>query len=378
MNPYDTAMAIMKAIGDIFKFIGKTFSFTCSLISKIWNVFIDFIRNICTSIGIMGLSNIFLKISLSGLVGVMVLSVLSLIPDFITYFGCRLSKNYRKLNTKEEKSEYTSKHTHFLLKLILSIHNNSLRKRAEKVAKKAAKIEKKRVKKEEKISKKQLKIVKEKEKTENIIDGAIDEVLNQEFVYDVPVDEDIEVIVNDKEIDASPVVENNLLAPCLPQTDSFEQVSNSKDIIADINESIMEIQEQQTKSNIKILYSSDIVGKMLRKGVVLDRRMGKENYPVLIDFTNKPTEFFTGHLCDDESGIKVKKYINGELVEYILDNSSILEDAKIIESINDKETLESLRVKLQNDARYQKNMKNFFNIHDKAMVKVKELKDNKI
>ena len=353
MNPYDAAMATMKAIGDIFRFIGKAISFTFNGIGKIWTLFIDFIRNICTSIGIMGLSSTLAKIALSGLVGICVLSVLSLIPDLITYFGCRLSKNYRKLNTKEEKSEYTSKHTHFLLKLFLSMHNNSLRRKAEKVAKKAAKNEKKRAKREEKLSKKEAKIAKEIEKTEGIVDESIDEILNEEFIYDVPVDEDFEVVVDEKGVEVEPVSEETLPAISLPEVPAPTEVP--------------------FESNIKILYTSDIVGKMLRKGVVLERKMSTINNPVLIDFTNKPTEIFTGHLCDSESGIRVKKYINGELVEYMLDNPEILNNPQILESINDKETLESLRTRLQNDFRYQANMNTFFNIHDKAMIKVKEI-----
>lgn len=353
MNPYDAAMATMKAIGDIFRFIGKAISFTFNTIIKVWNVLVELVRNICTSVGIMGLSSGLARFALSSLVGICVVSVLSLIPDLITYFGCRLSKNYRKLNTKEEKSEYRSKHTHFLLKLFLSMHNNSLRKKAEKVAKKAAKNEKKRAKREEKLSKKEAKIAKEIEKTEGIVDESIDEILNEEFIYDVPVDEDFEVVVDEKGVIPEPVSEEILPAISLPEVPVPTEVP--------------------FESNIKILYTSDIVGKMLRKGVVLERKMSTINNPVLIDFTNKPTEIFTGHLCDSESGIRVKKYINGELVEFMLDNPEILNNSQILESINDKEVLENLRTRLQNDVRYQTNMKNFFNIHDKAMIKVKEI-----
>ena len=351
MNPYDAAMATMKAIGDIFRFIGKAISFIFNTIGNIFNLFIDFIRNICTSIGIMGLSSTLARIALSGLVGICVLSVLSLIPDLITYFGCRLSKNYRKLNTKEEKREYTSKHTHFLLKLFLSMHNNSLRRKAEKIAKKAAKREKKYAKKQERLSKKEAKIAREIEKTEGIVDESIDEILNEEIIYDDPVIEDFEV-VDEEEVTVEPVNEEILPVFALPE---------------------VPVATEKFESNIKILYTSDIVGKMLRKGVVLDRRMSATNKPVLIDFTDKPTEIFTGHLCDSESGIRVKKYINGELVEYMLDNPEILNNPQILESINDKETLESLRTRLQNDFRYQANMHTFFNIHDKAMIKVKEI-----
>lgn len=373
MNPYDAAMATMKAIGDIFRFIGKAISFIFTSIGKILNVFIDITRSICNSIGIMGLSSPLLKIVLSGLVSICVLSVLSLIPDLITYLCCRLSKNYRKLNTKEEKREYTSKHTHFLLKLFLSMHNNSLRRKAIRIAKKTAKNEKKMAKKEEKVSKKEVKKAKEIKKTESVVDEAINEVLNDESAYCFPTYINFEDVTDKKFVSASPVREESL--PTMPAflIPSKYAAHEESDFPTLSEPSYLDEPTETFESNIKILYSSDIVGKMLRKGVVLDRRMSHENQPVLIDFTDKPKEIFTGHLCDSESGIRVKKHINGEMVEYVLDNPEILNNPQILESINDKETLEALRTRLQNDIRYQTNMKKFFNIHDKAMVKVKEI-----
>lgn len=369
MNPYDAAMATMKAIGDIFRFIGKAISFIFTTIGKIFNVFIDITRSICNSIGIMGLSSTLLKIVLSGLVSICVLSVLSLIPDLITYFGCRLSKKYRKLTTKEEKREYRSKHTHFLLKLFLAMHNNSLRKKAVRVAKKTAKNEKKMAKKEEKLSKREAKKAKEMEKTEGIVDESIDEILNSEPVSETTDDDFAFEEVDDNVCASISLAEEENLSDkpafLIPRKYSKREEFDYPPLPSEPTETF--------ESNIKILYSSDIVGKMLRKGVVLERKMSTINNPVLIDFTNKPTEIFTGHLCDSESGIRVKKYINGELVEFMLDNPEILNNPQILESIRDKEELETLRAILQNNVRYQTNMKNFFNIHDKAMMKVKEI-----
>jgi len=330
MNPADTLDSIVNIFKGIFGFIGKIFSFTGNIISKLYNLFIEFTRTICVSLGIMGLSSELLKIALSGLVGVIVLAIFSLIPDLITFLTCRLSKKYRKLTTKEEKSEYTSKHTHFLLRLFLSMRNASLRRKAARVARRAEKLAERRNVEEERVP--------ETPEYEEVLDEVIEESLSD--AYEAP---EIEIPVEEVNVEDVPVH--------FPEVEEVPTVEN----------------------NIKILYSSNIIGKMLRKGVVLDRRMSTTDNPVLIDFSGeKPKEVFTGHLCDNESGIRYKKMVEGSIVEYMLDDPALLANPKLVESINDADMLRKLRERLQADIRYQSNLHNFFTIHDKAMIKSRE------
>ncbi len=90
----------------------------CSSIFKTF--FIFFYNSVEFIASIFGINNFVVKLVIAALYMIL----LSAIPDFISFFTCRIKKEYRKLKTKEEKKEYCSKHIHFGLKIFLTIKNN--------------------------------------------------------------------------------------------------------------------------------------------------------------------------------------------------------------------------------------------------------------
>lgn len=227
------------------------------------------------------------------LVFVLVSFAYSIVPDLITYYGCRLSKKYRELNTKEEKKEYASKHTHLALRAILEIMNKRDKKKAENV--------------------------------ENLSNSLDNESILSENV--------------DKMVQAN-----------------IQNLSNN-------NENVV---KDENKTNIKMIYSSNLIGNMLRKGTVLKRRFLASDKPVLIDFNGEPKEIFTNYSCSHNSGISFEKNIDGETVRMAFDDPAFLKNTKLFDDMS-LEELKEKREELMNDAKYQAALKGFFTANDKAM-----------
>lgn len=283
---------IVNLIGDIFKFIfnfiGNIFKFGFNLI-KGYCIFIaksvDFIASI------FGINNFGIKIVIS----ILYTYLLSLIPDLITYFGCTLKKEYRNLKIKEEKQEYRSKHTYFLLRLILGIKNKVERKKATKFEDKT----------EEKVDK------------INYADSVnLDNLINKI---------EKEESSNNNNVKEEPV-----------QTEEY--------------------------TNVKLVKGENVVGNMMRNGVVLERRFSASNKPMLIKFENVPTELYTNHLLNKNSGVRYKN----KNLELNFDDPEFLKRTDLYENLT-IEQLKLLKEQIEQDKNYKLGLSSFFTINDKVM-----------
>lgn len=297
---------IVNLVGDIFKFIGNFFGFIGNIFKALCVFFYNSVELISS---IFGINSIVIKFIIAALYMI----VLSIIPDLISYYTCRLSKKYHKLKTKEEKKEYCSKHTHFLLNVILNIKNKLAQFKSSMLAKKN----------KSKTDEKEKKSIKIGKRNDVIVDDVVNDL---------------------REVPEEPVVTEETILP----TTEEEKV-------------------EEVKPNIKVLYSSNVIGNMLRKGVVLERKLLSGDRPVLVDFSGKPKEVFTGHLCDEQSGIKFRKMVSGEIIEMFLDNPDLLSNPKLYDDLT-KEELEKLKELLLSDKKYQTALKNFFTSNDKALT----------
>lgn len=281
-------MDIINFIGSIFKFIWGIVKFGFGIIKKILECFYYLVESIASVFGVKSLGVKFLIAALSSI-------ALSIIPDLVSYYCCRFSKEYRKLEKNEERKEYVSRHTHFLLKVILDIKNKIREKNATKVD----------------------------DQDEELAFPAI----NADTI-------------------AERIVDNNI-------EQKNENAQNNED-----------------KSNIKILYSSNIIGKMLRKDTVLERKFLADDRPVLVDFSNVPKEVLTNHSLDKNSGIKFRKNISGSKVEKYLDDPDFLQNPELYTEAT-LEELKELKEKLEKDQKYQVAIRSFFTINDKALEHTK-------
>lgn len=325
---------IVNLVGDIFKYTGKFFGFIGNLFKTFFIFFYNSVEFIAS---IFGINNFVVKLIIAGIYMIL----LSLIPDFISFFTCRLSKKYRKLKTKEEKKEYCSEHIHFALKLFLTIKNNIVNFKSSMIAKKNNN-------KKDKKSKKRF--------NNNKNDVLVDDVVSNLSEEAVPVESTTPTSFVAPAEPSTPAI----VAPTISSVPEFPTIP-----VAPIASEEKKVEE--VKSNIKVLYSSNIIGNMLRKGVVLERKLLSDDRPVLIDFSDKPTEVFTGHLCDEQSGIKFRKMVNGKKIEMFIDNPELLSNPKLYDDLT-KEELEKIKKMLLIDANYQISLKSFFITNDKALT----------
>ena len=279
----------MDVINFIWGIISGVFGFVGNVFNSVGMFFYNSVQFVAS---IFGVKNIFIKL----LITLVNAYVFSIIPDLISYYGCRLSKDYRNLSTNEERKEYASEHTYFLLNVILKLKNKKRKK------------------------------------------DSINKPNNNIIYSDVNTDDIIQDLSSNNE-------ENSLTS----NLDNHVQNENNN-----------------TKSNIKLLYSSSIIGKMLRKDVVLERKLLSGDKPVLVDFTDVPKEIFTNHSLDKSTGIKYRRSIGGQDIEKYIDDPSLLQNPKLFEELS-LEQLEDLKEKLANDQAYQNSLKGFFTTNDKVL-----------
>ena len=327
---------IVNLVGDISKYIGEFFGFIGEIFKSF---FVFFYNSIELIVSIFGINNLVAKLIISGLY----MLILSLIPDLITFFTCRISKKYRVLKTKEEKREYRASHTHFLLKAILMFKSKIVSAKSSRLSKKNNR-KKKKEKTDKKLRRKNDILV------DDVVDNLTDISINDNSI--IPVNNNIQGVDSNESINELNVVHSNEIT-------DFPMPSNK---ITDIID-----EKDKEKNKIKVLYSSNIIGKMIRKGVILERKLLVDERPILIDFSDKPREVFTNHLCDEQSGIKFRKMVNGNKVEMFLDNPDLLSNPKLYDDLS-KEELEELKERLSKDANYQIALRNFFLTNDKALT----------
>lgn len=287
---------IVNLFGDIFKFIGNIFKFGFNII-KGYCVFtaksVDFIASI------FGINNFGIKIIIS----IIFTSILSLIPDFITYYGCRISNKYRKLETEQQKKEYISKHTHFLLRIILEIKSKKRFKQAYAICSN--------------------KTEGNMPKDYNSVDTG--KLANKIELYN---DEQEEILFEDE---IKPV-----------QTEEY--------------------------TNVKLVKGENVVGNMMRNGVVLERRFSASNKPMLIKFENVPTELYTNHLLNRNSGVRYKN----KNIELNFDDPEFLKRTDLYENLT-IEQLKLLKEQIEQDKNYKLGLSSFFTINDKVMSLSKKM-----
>lgn len=302
---------LFSAVCFIFKAIGATIGFAFKILKSA--IFV-FGRSVELTAGLFGINSIAFEFFIAAIYGI----VLSFIPDLITYYGCRLTDEYKNLKTNEERKEYVSRHTHFVLKDILRIKNKMDLKKSEEIS---------------------------EMETNNSRTGQI----SSDYVAQ-------RIIQNNEPVNS--FNENTLINE--PDTEIIKDEQTNNETIIENNEI------SNNHQNIRLLYSSNIIGNMLRNGIVIKRRFSNADLPFIVDFNNKPKELFTGHSCDSKSGISFTKMIKGKKVEMLLDNPEFLTNPKLCDTLTIDE-LNELKEQLLSDQKYQKLLNEFFIINDKAL-----------
>lgn len=352
MNQY----TIVNLVGDIFKITGKVLGFIGDsllfIIEKILiPIIINFTKIVENIAGIFGVNSLLIECCIAALLSI----TLSIIPDLICFYGCRFSKEYRELDKREKnaltdegkvksieaKKEYVSCHTYFLLKAILSVKEKLEQKRTSILKKQTKSLKKKNDGLIGRVFKNN-----NKKTSDDVMNNFLDE-------SEISVPEETKIAEKTEENKkTSDNVINNLL-------DESEMSVPEETKIAKKT-------EENKKSNIKLIYSSNMIGNMLRNNVVLERKFLNSDRPVLIDFENKPKEVFTGHLCDKDSGIRYSKMVNGKKIDLSFDDPSFLANQKLYDELSIEE-LKAIRETLINDKKYQSSLNSFFAINDKAL-----------
>ena len=296
---------MLQVIGEIFKILWKIIVFAVKLIPNACAFFYKIVAATFNFLGFASISNQFVAV----LGGLAIASfyglVFSIIPETIIYLLCPLTKKYKSLKNENEKRKYREKHTFLFLKLILKGIRKSQYKRQM--------MEKSRNKSKE------TSLLKNNTDT-NTIENVIEECKNNNAVEENNVQtENDAVVVNNEpeqnEIEILPTEEMN-------NEQSMENVANTCTFAPKIHPNVIdadlpilfdedvqelenEIKTNNTKtSDIKILYTSNIMGNALRNGTVVKRRLLQTDKPFLVDFSQQPPkEIITENTCDGFSVI---------------------------------------------------------------------------
>lgn len=333
---------MFKLIGEIFKILWAIVKNTGIALGKFFGLYAAAVRVTCKFLGISVTTNLYLAAACEFAVCFVYMAVLTIIPELIIYNACKLTKKYRNLKTDEEKKEYLSKHVYFVLKILLNIKNKFSRKSAHNDA-----------------------IIQETMTTrlsDEIIEDLQEEPVLGECKQNEETIENVELNGNRKIMDSIDANDKKNDKPIddIQIIDQSENIVNTPNAIE--NQNIISLPE--AKSNIKLFYTSNIIGNTLRKGVVIKRKLLNDEKPFLVDFTTKPPkEVFTGSSCKD---ITLSKGVNGKKVEMVLDNPELLNNPKLYEELS-KEELETLKTTLMNDINYQFALKSFFAMNQKAL-----------
>lgn len=342
---------MFKLIGGIFKILWAIVKTTGIGLGKIAKFYFAAVHATCKFLGIAAISNHLIAGACAIVVYGVYFLALATIPEVIMYNACKLTKKYRNLKTEKEKKEYLRKHTLYTLRIFFAIKDKLVINNAHSDAN-----------------------VQEPMTTrlsDEIIEDLQEEPVlgeceqNEETIGNVKLNDNRKIMdsiedVNDKKAD-EPI-------------DDIQIIGESKNTIntPNVNENPNIILLPEAKSNIKLFYTSNILGNALRKGVIIKRRLLNDEKPFLVDFTTKPPrEVFTGSSCKD---ITLSKGVNGKRVEMALDNPELLNNPKLYEELS-KEELETLKTTLMSDVNYQFALKSFFAMNQKALEykKIKKL-----
>ena len=341
---------MFKLIGGIFKILWAIVKNTGIGLGKIAKFYFAAVHATCKFLGIAAISNHLIAGACAIVVYGVYFLVLATIPEVIMYNACKLTKKYRNLKTEEEKKEYLSRHVLYTVKIYLAIKSKLSKNNAHSDAN-----------------------VQETMTTrlsDEIIEDLQEKPVLDECKQKEETIENIELNDNKKIVDPIDVDDKRINEPI----DDIKIIEESENTIntPNVNENPNVILLPEAKSNIKLFYTSNVLGNTLRKGVVIKRRLLNDEKPFLVDFTTKPPkEVFTGSSCKD---ITLSKGVNGKKVEMVLDNPELLNNPKLYEELS-KEELETLKKTLMNDVNYQFALKSFFAMNQKALEykKIKKL-----
>ena len=341
---------MFKLIGGIFKILWAIVKNTGIGLGKIAKFYFAAVHATCKFLGIAAISNHLIAGACAIVVYGVYFLVLATIPEVIMYNACKLTKKYRNLKTEEEKKEYLSRHVLYTVKIYLAIKSKLSKNNAHSDAN-----------------------VQETMTTrlsDEIIEDLQEKPVLDECKQKEETIENIELNDNKKIVDPIDVDDKRINEPI----DDIKIIEESENTIntPNVNENPNVILLPEAKSNIKLFYTSNVLGNTLRKGVVIKRRLLNDEKPFLVDFTTKPPkEVFTGSSCKD---ITLSKGVNGKKVEMVLDNPELLNNPKLYEELS-REELETLKTTLMNDVNYQFALKSFFAMNQKALEykKIKKL-----
>lgn len=341
---------MFKLIGGIFKLLWAIVKITGIALGKVVKFYFAIGDATCKLLGTASMSNLFIGAACEIAVYTAYLWAFITIPELIIYNACKLTKKYRNLKTEKERKEYLRDNALGTLEIFFAIKDKIELKNAHNDAN-----------------------VQETMTTrlsDEIIEDLQEKPVLDECKQKEETIENIELNDNKKIVDPIDVDDKRINEPI----DDIKIIEESENTIntPNVNENPNVILLPEAKSNIKLFYTSNVLGNTLRKGVVIKRRLLNDEKPFLVDFTTKPPkEVFTGSSCKD---ITLSKGVNGKKVEMVLDNPELLNNPKLYEELS-KEELETLKTTLMNDVNYQFALKSFFAMNQKALEykKIKKL-----
>lgn len=381
---------MLQVIGEIFKILWKIIVFAVKLIPNACAFFYKIVAATFNFLGFASISNQFVAV----LGGLAIASfyglVFSIIPETIIYLLCPLTKKYKSLKNENEKRKYREKHTFLFLKLILkgirksqcnrqmmekakSEETNLLNSNAEETAIENV-IEKCKSNNALEESNTLEKINPEENNRQieaNTLVSNTQEENNVQTENNVPVvkyytTDEIEMLAME-EIDNEQSMEN------VANTCTFAPKMHPNVIDADLpilfDEDVQELENEiktnnNKTSDIKILYTSNIMGNALRNGTVVKRRLLQTDKPFLVDFSQQPPkEIITENTCD---GLSVQATIKGQKIEMALEDPNLLNNPVLFNEMT-KEELKELKDQLESDMKYKSTLKSFFTMNKKAL-----------
>ena len=384
---------MLQVIGEIFKILWKIIVFAGKAIGWFCVTLTDIVLGTCKLLGVSMINNAFLQFLCFFGICTFYGSILSLIPETIIYLLCPLTKKYKSLKNENEKRKYREKHTFLFLKLILKEIRKSQYKRQM--------MEKSRNKSKETSL---LKNNTDTNTIENVIEkcksnNALEEsntlekinseennrqieantlVSNTQEENNVQTENNVPVVNNEaetNEIEILPIeeIDNEQSMENVANTCTFAPKMHPNVIDADLpilfDEDVQELENELNDNNtktsdIKILYTSNIIGNALRNGTVVKRRLLQTDKPFLVDFSQQPPkEIITENACD---GLSVQATIKGQKIEMALEDPNLLNNPVLFNEMT-KEELKELKGQLASDMKYKSTLRSFFTMNKKAL-----------
>lgn len=381
---------MLQVIGEIFKILWKIIVFAVKLIPNACAFFYKLVAATFNFLGFASISNQFVAV----LGGLAIASfyglVFSIIPETIIYLLCPLTKKYKSLKNENEKRKYREKHTFLFLKLILkgirkSQFNRQMIEKAKSEETSLLNSNAEEIAIENVIEKcksnnaleesNTLEKINSEENNRQIEANTL--VSNTQEENNVQTENNVSVVKYYKtdEIETLPIeeIDNEQSMENVANTCTFAPKMHPNVIDADLpilfDEDVQELENELNDNNtktsdIKILYTSNIIGNALRNGTVVKRRLLQTDKPFLVDFSQQPPkEIITENTCD---GLSVQATIKGQKIEMALEDPNLLNNPVLFNEMT-KEELKELKDQLESDMKYKSTLKSFFTMNKKAL-----------